>query len=437
MLSPTHILHTLKTECGYLDGDSILVGVSGGADSVALLHLIHAAGIPCAAAHVNYGLRGEESDGDEQFVSELCGKLNVPLYLKRTSHSELDSINNNLQAAARSFRYSFFEEIRSKESMTWIAVAHHSDDQLETVLMNFMRGTGLHGITGMQFGNGNIIRPLLNSSRIEITTYLRTENLKWRDDSTNVQDDYLRNRIRNHVIPEFQKADERNSAGWKNSIAQLNNDAELLEVLIHPWISLAVTREGNVVRIKKDEIIECQFPHLLLNWLLHSNDFRMKFSLEEFMQLINQQPGKKYILGKRQLVVDRDHFLLCDVDAVGFSPFQLHPGHQEGEWSCFEITVQNPKDFSGPEALIACEIASSKLEIRSWMDGDKFQPYGFNGTRKVSDVLTEMKISSHEKANYPVLTCNDEIAWIPGYRIADKYKVTPETKTALHIKWNR
>lgn len=437
MLSPENILSILKTECGYHDGDSILVGVSGGADSIALLHLLNSAKIPVAAAHVNYGLRGEESDGDEKFVSEFCAKLNVPLYIRRTNPEDLRKYSANLQSAAREFRYIFFNEIVSKESVKWIGVAHHSDDQFETVLMNFMRGSGLNGLSGMKPVNEDKLRPLLNFSREEIENYLRTVNCTWRNDSSNDSDDYLRNRIRNNVVPALHSVDERNSLGWKNSIEHIRQSNELLHVLIQPWISLMVRRVGADVLINKNELIEFQFPHLLLNWVLHENGFGMQFSQEEFMKLIQQQPGKKYVKGTVQLTVDRDDFVLSEVPADVKSELVLKQGIDISGWTCNPISPTNPEKYSGFEALINVDYANNQLVVRTWQSGDKFQPLGFHGTRKVSDILTDMKVPAHEKESYPILICNQEIVWVPGYRIAEKFRVTDQTKTALHIKWNR
>lgn len=437
VLSPAYILHTLHTECGYNPGDSILVGVSGGADSVALLHLLHTANVPVAAAHVNYGLRDDESNGDEQFVSELCAQLNVPLYIRKTTREELATFDNNLQAAARKLRNNFFEEIAAKEAMGWTALAHHSNDQLETVLMNFLRGSGLNGMTGMRYVNGTIVRPLLDVPREAVLDYLRSNGLQWREDSSNAGDDYLRNRVRHHVMPELQSLDQRNARGWKNSIAQLDETHQLLEALLQPHLAACVTEANDHVRIDKEYVRGFSSPALLFNYLLNRYAFSMHFSDGQFAQLLAQQAGKKYESGALVLTVDRGYFVLGK-KTIGMPAEQtLHPGETTGAWSCAVVPVAGPLKVNGYEAFLNGDLIDAAMIVRAWRAGDRVQPVGLNGTKKVSDALTELKVPSHEKAAYPVLVFRNEIVWIPGYRIAEKYKITDHTKTALHIRWNR
>lgn len=437
MLSPDYILNILRTECGYRDGDSILVGVSGGVDSVALLHLIHAAGIPVTAAHVNYGLRGEESDGDEQFVSELCAKLNVPLYLRRIETDQMRSVSHNLQAGARHLRYEFFKEILRKESVQFIAVAHNSDDHLETVLMNLLRGSGISGLSGMKSLNGNVVRPLLDIARNVIEDYCVSNQLTWRNDSSNNSDDYLRNRIRHHVIPPLKIADERNSMGWKKSIANLNSTSLLLEALMKPWVDRVTILHVHAVHYDKKVLNEFPIPHLLLNYLLSEDGIDANFSADQFERMMKQQPGRHYVFSGLRLVVDRDVLILHGDSQEYENPFGLSPGTNISGWSCKEVQPDSPEKFSGFDALLDSGELKGKLVVRKWKAADSMQPLGMHGSKKVSDVLTEMKLPLNEKERFPVLTCGEEIVWIPGYRIAEKYKVTDQTKTALHIKWNR
>jgi tRNA(Ile)-lysidine synthase len=440
VLSPDYILHILTTECGYRPHDSILVGVSGGADSIALLHLLHSAKIPVAAAHVNYGLRGDESDGDEQFVSDLCAKLHVPFYLRRTNEAELNSVDNNLQNAARIVRYGFFKEIIEKESMRCIAVAHHQDDQLETVLMNFMRGSGLRGMTGMAMMDEvsvTIVRPLLNVSRRSIEEYLQQHQQTWRNDSSNFTDQYLRNRLRTEVIPGLHAIDERDSRGWKHSIEQLRNANALLYAFVSPYIDHIMTKHGMIGKVSKEKVLAFNHPRRLFNWILHYRGFQLQLTEEEFSDFVQQQPGKMYYSHGLKLVVDREHWLFHERSILTRNELALEPGLKNDEWTCEEIAPQSPQKYSGNEALVDLGTSDRKLLVRAWKAGDRIRPLGFDGTKKVSDVLTDMKVPSDEKSNYPVVTFQDDIVWIPGYRIAEKYKVTDKTKTALHIRWNR
>jgi len=437
VLSPEHILNILKTECGYRDGDTIVAGVSGGADSVALLHLIHAAGIPCAAAHVNYGLRGEESDGDEQLVSELCAKLKVPLYTRKTDRDGLNRLSNNLQDAARKFRRDFFNEIRLKESVSWTALAHNSGDQVETVLMNFMRGSGLRGVAGMRYANGKWVRPLLYTTRDEIVGYLNEQRVGWREDSSNETDDYLRNRIRHHLIPSLNELDERKGKGMLKTIRNLGSSRELLAGLVLPLWKKASREGAGYTVISKSALSGVPVPHLLLNYMLDLSGATQEFTADSYAKFIGGQTGKFIENGSIRIFNDRDEIAVVYESAPGAYPIRLHPGADLKDWTCELVRGENPENFSGCEALLDSALTGKDLLVRVWNDGDKMQPFGFDGTKKVSDILTEMKVPLYLKENYPVVTFDEEIAWIPGYRIAEKFKVTDQTKTALHIKWNR
>jgi tRNA(Ile)-lysidine synthase len=439
VLSADYILHILKTQCGYADGETVLVGVSGGADSVALLHLLHAAEVPVAAAHVNYGLRGNESERDEQFVAELCRTLKIPFYLRKSSRDELNSIANNLQNAGRSVRYTFFREIIAKEAMRYIAVAHHQDDQLETFLINFLRGAGVAGLSGMDFIDRydlQLIRPLLDTSRADIENYLQQNAIAWRNDSSNATDDFLRNRIRHSVIPALHAVDERHSKGWKNSVAQLKNSHALNESIIRSLLRTDSSVNGLSVRIPKEDVLAYANAHLIFNSILHHVGFHLNFSEEAFSGFTALQTGRKFFSGNMQLIVDREEWIIAENSTALRAGFSLVRGEELHGWHCEEITVDDPVNYSGMEAVLAVD-ADASIDVRVWKHGDGMQPLGFRGTKKVSDILTELKVPSDEKANYPLLTINGEVAWIPGYRVAEKYKVTSATKTALHIKWNR
>lgn len=411
----------------------MLCGVSGGADSTALLHLLHEASIPVAAAHVNYGLRGEESDADEKFLSEFCATRSIPFYLKKSCLGELSAIDSNLQKAARDVRYSFFDDVCIKESISWVAVAHSSDDQLETILINFLRGSGLRGMQGMSFVNGNRVRPLLDIPREKIETYLRSQNISWRNDSSNESDDYLRNRVRHHVVRAINLNDERNQSGWKHTVEQLRESKELLSGILDS-IELEISTETKgEYRISKLKLQEKPVPIAILNHLLDKHQFGFHFSKEQFAELISQQPGKNYCNAQYQLIVDRDDFVVTKRSQVEQDEFVLERGEKIGLWNCVELPSNHKCEYSNHTAFIASEMIDGPLVVRSWREGENMRPLGFDGTKKVSDILTELKIPLHEKATYPIVTCNNHIVWIPGYRIAEKYRVLENTKKILCI----
>jgi tRNA(Ile)-lysidine synthase len=422
--------------CGYNTGQNILAACSGGADSVALVYALHQCGIPFSVAHVNYNLRGEESIGDEKFVSDLCAYLQVPLYIKQTSKAELDTVSQNLQNAARIIRYEFFQNIAEGEQISFIATAHHSDDQLETVLMNFLRGSGIKGLSGMKFQDGKLIRPLLNSSSADLRNYLQEKKVSWRDDSSNNTDDYLRNRIRRHLLPALNACDERNGEGWRNTIDNLLDSDKLLESLAAHYAVHVVSIQADGIHFNKAALLNSPEPRLLFNHLLRAQEFEKYFNDREFENLLNIQSGKQFHSNGKALHVDREEFVLIPTEDLHPEPFILQPDCVLGNgWSCTQVIGADPRDFQKYEALISINATSGDLIVRVWEIGDKFIPLGFRGTKKISDVLNEIEVPSHLRKNHPVVVCNNEIVWVPGYRIAEKFKVTEENTSALHIKW--
>lgn len=422
--------------CGYEAGQNILAACSGGADSVALVHALHECGIPFSVAHVNYNLRDEESKGDEKYVSELCAQLQVPLYIQQTSRTELDSLSQNLQNAARILRYNFFQSIAEAEQITFIATAHHSDDQLETVLMNFLRGSGINGLSGMKFKDGKIIRPLLNLSSADLRNYLQKKNVDWREDSSNNTDDYLRNRIRRHLVPALNACDDRNGEGWRKTVNNLVDSDQLLASLIENHADQIVSIHADGIHFKKSELVNSPEPRLLFNYFLRTQEFEKYFDEQEFESLLRLQSGKQFHSNGKVLHVDREEFILIQEEELRPEPFTLQPDCMlENGWSCTRVSGADPRIFQKYEALININANSGELVVRVWEIGDKFIPLGFSGTKKVSDVLNEIGVPSHLRKNHPVVVFNNEIVWVPGYRIAEKFKVTEENSSALHIKW--
>ncbi len=422
--------------CGYEAGQNILAACSGGADSVALVHALHECGIPFSVAHVNYNLRGRESIDDEMFVSELCAQLQVPLYIKQTCKAELDSVSLNLQNAARIIRYDFFQNIAETEQITCIATAHHSDDQLETVLMNFMRGSGIKGLSGMKFQDGNIIRPLLNSSAADLRNYLQEKNVEWREDSSNNTDDYLRNRIRRHLVPALSACDDRNGEGWRKTITNLVDSDQLLASLTEYYAGQIVSFQSDGIHFNKSSLVNSPEPRLLFNHLLRVHEFEKMFNEKEFESLLHIQSGKQFHSNGKVLHVDKEEFILIPAEELRPEPFSLQPDCVlENGWSCTRVIGADPRNYQQHEALININTNNGDLIVRVWEIGDKFIPLGFRGTKKISDVLNEIEVPSHLRKNHPVVVFNNEIVWVPGYRIAEKFKVTEENSSALHIKW--
>lgn len=411
-----------------------LVALSGGADSVALLRLLRTMDYECEALHCNFHLRGKESDGDELFVRQLCEQLNVPLHVRHFNTREVATDRRiSIEMAARELRYEWFEEMRTQLHSESIAVAHHQDDSVETVLLNLIRGTGINGLTGIQPKNGHIVRPLLCLSRSEILAYLEEINQPYVTDSSNLQDEYIRNKIRLHIIPLMEDINPAAKANILRSAHNLNEVA----LLYHNEIAKAKQRVMQPQGIHIRLLLKETAPQTLLFELLSPLGFNAA-QVKDIFHSLTGQPGKVFLSGTHRLVKDRD-LLLIEMRSDA-SPVQEA---KEGNDKCppFRLTMEEfpfTADFSIPQereaACIDADKISGNLEIRPWKQGDSFVPFGMRGRKKISDYLTDKKYSRIRKEQQWVLTCGDKIVWLIGERLDDRVRVDANTRRIILIR---
>ncbi|HTL81234.1 MAG TPA: tRNA lysidine(34) synthetase TilS [Bacteroidia bacterium] len=422
MLDKKIFMSQLLSSCNYRMNEKLLVAVSGGIDSVVLVHLLHSLEIPFEIAHVNYGLRGKESDGDEKFVKAFAAKLGVKFHLKKCLKKEISKKTPNLQEVARDIRYAFFYGILSIEKMRNVATAHHQDDNVETVLLNFVRGTGLKGMTGMKFRAGKIIRPLLNVSRPEIETYAKKQKLKWRKDSSNDEDIYTRNIIRNNFLAEITKRIPQGTKGMLSSIRRFAETDQLLNDASTQWVNDHVRNTDGMQMVSIPELQSKTNLFFFTQWL-HKLGFNGTQITAVKDNIKHAKSPFTISTAAHFLNRDRDNFW------VG-SKAQTNPVKRlivEEELSKPSFSFLNTTS-----ALVDAERAG-EITSRIWQNGDRFIPFGMKGNKNVSDILNEMKVPPHEKKNFQIVTSGGEIVWVPGYRIADKFRVTNETKRMLRI----
>ena len=407
--------------------DKVLVALSGGADSVALLRVLTDLGYTCECAHCNFHLRGEESNRDEKFVRTLCDEHNIPLHIK---HFETNSYAKekqiSIEMAARELRYEWFEELRKETGATVIAVAHHRDDSVETFLLNLIRGTGINGLKGIQTKNGYIVRPLLETSREDILNYLDYLKQDYVTDSTNLQDEYMRNKIRLNLLPMMKDMNPSIMESIQNTAEKLAEAANIYnqnrkEIL---KTSIQITSDGYMLPIRT--ILEDTAPQSLLHEWLSPVGFNSSQIKDIHQSLKNEQSGKLFISNKWELLRDRD-FLI------------LQPKQKEENIPKISIeTIEIDNDFILlKDKNIACLDADKvalPLEIRKWKKGDKFVPFGMKGQKKVSDYLTDKKFSLFQKEKQYVACCEGEIVWLVGERSDERYKITERTQRALILK---
>ncbi len=427
------------TALGASNKEKYLVAVSGGLDSVTLLHLCVMARLDVTAAHVNYGLRGAESDGDEEFVKNLCKELNVPCHVERHS---LDKKNarDGVQAEARNIRYAWFASLKDAYSFDWVLTAHHLDDRLESLLMNMARGAGLKGLRSIPDKNGTTLRPLLDVSRERIAQFALAENIAWRNDSSNEGDAYLRNRIRHGLATKFNELLPHALVNVGKSMDYLAEADAFLQKSALDFVDAKMVEvaEGEMkLGIHEAELLFV-YP-ALGKYVLDLLGFDPA-QLPALRALGDAQTGKKLIGSHHTVYRDRDFFNFSSLPLSPTSVASLSTN--EGaiaepialSWCRLQQDGNVAMSANKDEAFLDGAVATLPFALRRWQEGDRFQPLGMRGSRKVSDFLTDLKLSPVEKGRTLVLLSQGEICWVVGQRISERFKVRPESKVVWHFK---
>ena len=431
MLSPESFRDYLFSACGFTADSTIFVGVSGGVDSVVLCHLLKQNGISFGMAHVNYGLRGDESEGDEKFVAELAKEYGVPFYLKKCTEQDFSQTGeNSIQFAARKIRYQFFEFISSTQGFSTVATAHHLDDSIETALLNFARGTGVAGVRSIQARKGNIIRPLLFTNRSEILAYANANKIAWREDSSNEKDKYSRNRFRHHLLPWLMSEIPQGYSGFESSFSKLSETEEFISASLSFWKNKCCEISNDEIRISVSEMLHFPNPELFLKFFLLDYGFTdAQLSSFSDFYLTTGKTGAQLISNSHRLIRHRtknDLFLV---------PIDLEKKPIENNFNFIEEPFNGQITADDFSAVVDAKSVQLPFFIRPWKAGDKMIPFGMKGQRNVSDILNDLKLPLHKKENVPVVISGEEIVWIPGYRIADKFKVTASTSSVIKLSY--
>lgn len=413
-----------------------LLAVSGGIDSVVMVHLFASLGLPAGIAHCNFGLRGAESDGDEAFVQALAQHFNLPYFV---THPDVHAASSagSTQMAARSLRYEWFENIRSEHDYQWIATAHHANDSLETLLLNLARGTGLAGLCGIAPVNGRLIRPMLFSSRDEVRAYAAAQGITWREDRTNATDDYHRNKIRHHVMPVLVQLNPSLETTFNASSERLRAAHALLNAHLEDWKSEAVTVSNGEIRVPIREIVENEESVYRLWFLLEPYGFPYS-QMRPVLSALSGIPGKLFSSGSHTLLVDRtDLILRANRDSASLPPLEISAA--EGTFSYLGRSITfSPHisdDFSKTSIAVDADKLAFPLLLRKWQTGDVFQPFGMAGkSKKVSDLQTDLKMDRFEKERVVILeNGNGEIIWVVGLRADERFRVGDGSRHALRI----
>ncbi len=420
-------------------GDRIILTVSGGIDSIAMLDLLLKQGYTCCIAHCNFQLRKEESDGDEEFVRSLAEKYGIPIFVRRFETSEYAEINKiSVQMAARELRYDWFEELRQEQFYDWIATAHNKNDIIETFLLNLSRGTGIQGLTGIKNKSGRLIRPLLFASREEIKKYAVSNDLDWREDSSNASTKYSRNKIRHNIIPLFEEINPKFSDTLVDNIRKLRESEDIYISAIREKRNEFIFREAGYSYIPLNVIIGLQPIDTWVYELLRDFNFTQGV-VNDIIRSLDGPTGKQFFSVSHRIVKDREKLLIHPIREENYKRFYIEDPYREiSEPIPLEMDViVNSPDFRIPSTPeIACldfDLLEFPLMLRKWEAGDYFRPLGMKNIKKLSDFFIDIKLSIPEKENTWILQSGNEIAWIVGLRIDDHFKIRPDSKKILKI----
>nr|WP_321225683.1 tRNA lysidine(34) synthetase TilS [uncultured Psychroserpens sp.] len=429
----------------FLKESKLLIAISGGLDSVILTHLCHELKLDISLAHCNFNLRGNESDGDEAFVLDLAENLDLEIFTESFSTEEFAKESKlSTQMAARELRYNWFFDLAEILKFDYILTAHHADDNLETFLINLTRGTGLSGLTGIPEVNDKIVRPLLPFSREELESYANENNWKWREDSSNASDKYLRNKLRHHVIPVLKETNSNLLQNFKTTLENLNDTADIVEESLNAVTKRAIGEiDEEQIKFKISEFKNVKNPKAYLFGIFHEYGFT---EWNDILNLLDAQSGKQVLSKTHKLIKDRAHLILTD-----FS--QSDDCHSERSEASLIINTTDNKVkipsgvlfFDEADAVfgkqsnvifVDRDVLKFPLEIRKWKEGDVFYPLGMKGKKKLSKYFKDEKLSLVDKENVWLLISEENIVWVIGKRADERFKVNESTSNILKIEFS-
>lgn len=436
----------------YIDAQNLLdkntihiVALSGGADSVCLLRVMLLLGYKIHAVHCNFHLRGEESDRDENFCKELCSKFDVPLHLAHfDTKAYAQEHHVSIEMAARDLRYSYFEQLRVAIDASDIVVAHHRDDNVETLLMNLIRGTGLKGLQGMKPRNGYIIRPMLSVSREEIVNYLTLLNQNYITDSSNLVDDVVRNKIRLNVIPLLKNINPAAIENITRTIQNISESAKIIDEAIRQGVKNCVKKEGKYAIVKKSEIMSQPSPEQALFTILSPYGFSPR-QIKQIHDNINVQSGKTWCSSDWTIAADRESFIIGKNISEDYGiPIKIpetgiYNIYKEGEQIIVSECIRD-EDFIPSKDAFYATIDANKvtfpITVRGKRHGDRFRPFGMKGAKLVSDYMTDKKRNYFQRIRQLLVEdANGNIIWLIGERVSQKVVCNVDTIKVLTLRY--
>ena len=430
----TKFQHHIEQNFPQLKDKKLLLAVSGGVDSMVLLDLFYKLRFDICVVHCNFQLRGKESDADELLVREICQEGYIPYFIESFDTLEFAKENKlSIQLAARKLRFDWFQEIISL-GFDYVLTAHHLDDNVETVLINFTRGTGLEGLTGIPAQNGNIIRPLLSFSREEIENYALENKIQWREDSSNASDKYFRNKLRHNIVPTLKELNTGFLDSFQNTLRHLHQAESLVNDASKLVFEKVVEEKKNQVEIHLNSLLQFKnYKAYLYQWLKNYG-----FSAwNDIYDLVEAQSGKQVFSETHVLLKDREKLILSERKSSNNSEVLIIES--------IESKVNIPLKLRFCKAVNIFETVSNcifvdeskikfPLTIRKWQEGDYFYPSGMNGKKKLSKYFKDEKYSLLDKENQWLLCSEDQIIWVIGKRADNRYIANETTQNSIKIE---
>jgi tRNA(Ile)-lysidine synthase len=412
----------------------VLAAVSGGMDSVLMAHLLKSAGFNFGIAHCNFMLRGPEADSDQEFTRQLAQQLGVSFHTINFDTRQYAGDNKiSIQMAARDMRYQWFAQISQSAGYDAVALAHHQNDTIETILLNLTRGTGIAGMHGILPKNGPLVRPLLFLTRQEIETLITAEGLKYVEDASNNSVKYARNKIRHQVIPFLKELNPNLEATFENSLRNFRDMEVLLNNRVDDLTKKLLVQQEDEVHIAINDVEKLSPKRLLLFKLLQGYGF-IETVVDDLITVMGKHPGRIFESAGFTLLVDRGKLIISPKKERSDDNVAINQSDNSVNYNEYKLTVLHDDSplivKDNPLAVsVDAELLVYPLILRAWQQGDFFYPLGMKTRQKLSDFFIHIKIPLHKKSATPILVNgNGDIIWVGGYRLSERYKVSNNTK---------
>jgi len=418
----------------------ILLAVSGGADSMLMLHLFQNSGFPIVVAHCNFGLRGAESDEEEQFVTNYCNQHNLACHIEHFNTSEFALQEGiSIEMAARDLRYEWFNKLLDQHKYDYLATAHHQDDVIETFLINLSRGSGIKGLSGIQPKSNRIIRPMLFTNHAEIIDYCKRSSIAYRTDSSNLDSVYKRNLIRHQILPLLEKVNPAFRKNALRTIENLHETSQLFQQRLGEIKAAIYSEDEQGAMIHIEKLLNQTPLRTILFELIHPFGFQSE-QIQDIIDSLNKESGRKFFSDKYRLVKDREFLFISlfkpkqeavfyieeDCNNISF-PIQLTIEKLERTPEFRFSILPNVVDLDRDQLIFP-------LILRHWHEGEYFQPLGMTGLKKLSDFFIDEKYSIPDKENAWILSSGNQLVWIVGKRIDNRFKITNQTKNIIRLR---